>query len=357
MTLSTDRNIEQGSGLATGLLDREFHWALPHPNFAHLGRMTSPSGLWEHARYSQPRVEHGYCTDDNARAAILLNREPDPSPALLELHRIYLQFLQDAALEDGGFHNRRRADGSWADTVGSDDSQGRAIWAVGSVARFGPESWIRDLGMELFERQALESPSPRANAFAVLGAADILAADPTHRLARLRIEEWATHLHIDHGSQWLWPETRLAYDNARIPEAQIAAGAALEVDQMIQDGLRVLGWLTDMESRHGHFSFVPVGGWRLGEERPGFDQQPLEAAAFADACDRAWQITNDPKWRDLVLTAARWFMGDNDRQIQMYDAGTGGGFDGLTSRGRNLNQGAESTMAALSTLQQAVKHS
>ncbi|HEY5890143.1 MAG TPA: glycosyltransferase [Acidimicrobiia bacterium] len=319
--------------------------------------MTSLIGVWEHALYSTPRAEHGYCTDDNARAAILLNREPDRSPELLELHLIYLQFLQEAALEGGGFHNRRLADGSWADNVGSDDSQGRAIWAVGSVARFGQEPWIRNVGLELFERQALRSPSPRANAFAVLGAADILSFDPNHHLARIRMEGWAAHLHIRKESQWPWPESRLAYDNARIPEAQIAAGVALGIDSMIQDGLSLLEWLVEQESPLGHFSFAPVGGWALGEERPGFDQQPVEAAAFADACDRAWNITNDTRWRELVLTAARWFMGENDRQAPMYRADTGGGYDGLTSRGPNLNQGAESTIAALSTLQRASTHS
>jgi hypothetical protein len=319
--------------------------------------MTSPIGLWEHALYSTPRVEHGFCTDDNARALVLLNQEPDRPQALLELYLVYLRFLQDAALQGGGFHNRRRADGSWADTVGSDDSQGRAIWATGSVARFGPEPWIRDVGMDLFDRQYLRSPSPRANAFAVLGAADILVADPTHQLARIRIEEWASHLRILDETQWPWPETRLAYDNARIPEAQIAAGAALGIDHMIEGGLTLLEWLTDQESRDGHFSFVPVGGWALGEERPGFDQQPVEAAAFADACGRAWAVTKDSKWRGRIFTAARWFMGDNDRRIPMYDPDTGGGYDGLTERGPNLNQGAESTISALSTLQQAAKHS
>jgi hypothetical protein len=79
----------------------------------------------------------------------------------------------------------------------------------------------------------------------------------------------------------------------------------------------------------------------------------LEAAAFADACSRAWRTTGDPKWRDHVIRAAYWFLGANDSRITMYDPETGGGHDGLTPRGRNRNQGAESTIAALSALQQA----
>lgn len=350
-------NMRDDSGPTTEILERRTSAVLPKPNFGHLNRMTSPIGLWEHALYSTPRVEHGFCTDDNARAIILLNRESNLSTELSESYRIYLNFLQDAALQGGGFHNRRRADGTWADTVGSDDSQGRAIWALGSIARLGPESRIRKVGKELFKRHSLISPSPRANAFAVLGGAEVLEAEPTHRLARKRIEKWVAHLRVPDDSKWPWPESRLAYDNARIPEALMAAGNALGDDHMVQDGLRLLDWLTGWETRDGHFSFTPVGGWAIGEQRPGFDQQPVEAAAFADACARAWETTGDSKWMDLVLSAALWFVGDNDLQVQIYDPETGGGYDGLTPQGVNLNQGAESTIAALSAMQQAARFS
>ncbi len=350
-------SMRSGTGQLAEMLDGPPPWVLPEPNFGHLLRMTSSIGLWEHALYSTPRIEHGFCTDDNARAVILLNRESELSSVMLEKYRIYLQFLQAAALEDSGFHNRRRADGTWGDTVGSDDSQGRAIWALGSIAGSGSQPWIREAGTALFSRQTLVSPSPRANALAVLGATEILAADPANRIARKRTEEWVAHLRILDDAQWPWPERRLAYDNPRIPEALMAAGTALGVDQMVQNGLRLLEWLTAKETRDGHFSFTPVGGWALGEQRPGFDQQPIEAAAFADACARAWVVTGDSKWRDSVMQAAQWFMGDNDRFVQIYDPETGGGYDGLTSQGINLNQGAESTIAALSTLQQAAKFS
>jgi hypothetical protein len=41
----------------------------------------------------------------------------------------------------------------------------------------------------------------------------------------------------------------------------------------------------------------------------------------------------------------------------MWDRETGGGFDGLLADGVNLNQGAESTLAVISTLQQAQRFS
>ena len=327
--------------------------ALPAVNFQHMRRMTDHVGLWEHARYTTPRAEHGYCTDDNARALILLSRERDSSADIIGMARVYFRFVADAALPQGGFHNRRGADESWADEIGSDDSQGRAIWSLGSAARLGPERWMRRAARELFHQQeGFASTSPRANAFAILGASEMLTGDPQDPGARKALTQWVQVLHVSDDPGWPWPEPRLAYDNARIPEALIAAGISLGNDRLVEDGLRLLEWLMAIETRDNHYSFAPVGGWAPGEARPGYDQQPLEAAAMADACTRAWLLTGDEKWRDGVLRAARWLVADNDGDVLLYDFETGGCCDGLTMSGPNMNQGAESTLSALSTLQQ-----
>lgn len=314
--------------------------------------MTDRRGLWEHALFTTPRTEHGYCTDDNARALIVACRTPSPSP---DLARIYLNFVQEAQLPEGGFHNRRSADGLWTDRVGSDDSQGRAIWAAGSVARLGPEIWMRNAGLEIFANQReFWSPSPRANAFALLGAAEVLTTTPDHLVARQLLEQCVGHIHVLDDARWPWPEVRLAYDNARLPEALLAAGALLSDEHLIDAGLRLLKWLVEVETSDNHFSFTPVRGWAPGEPRPGFDQQPVEAAAMADACFRAWSITGDARWCDLVVQAGRWFIGANDAGVSLYDPETGGCGDGLGPGYINLNQGAESTLAALATLERAV---
>lgn len=327
---------------------------LPEPRFHHLLRMTDHVGLWEHARYTTPRPEHGYCTDDNARALIVMCREPRPSAELVGLSRMYFRFLADAALPEGGFHNRRGADESWADEMGSDDSQGRAIWALGTAARRAPERWMRRAALVLFQQQEnFGSRAPRANAFAILGASEVLSEDPAHTMASSAMAKWAGQLQVPDDREWPWPEPRLAYDNARIPEALIAVGAALGHDQLVEAGLRLLEWLVTIETCDDHYSFTPVGGWARGEHRPGYDQQPLETAAMADACARAWDLTGDNKWRDGVLSAARWLVGGNDGKTILYDFETGGCCDGLTDGGPNLNQGAESTLSALSALQQA----
>lgn len=328
---------------------------LPRPRFDHLRRLTTHLGVWEHAYLTTPRPEHGYCTDDNARALIVICRQPEASPGLVRLAEIYLTFLEDAQLPGGGSHNRRRRDGAWADKVGSDDSQGRALWAAGSVAHRGPTPFMRQVGLGLFARSSeFESPFARANAYAVLGAAEMVQASPKHEPAWRILERCAGRIPVaPHDAKSPWPEERLTYDNARIPEALLAAGACTGDDFLLDAGIRLLEWLVATETRGGHFSFTPVGGWAPGERRPGFDQQPIEAAAMADACSRAFSLTADERWRDLVKRAACWFVGDNDGAAVLYDAETGGCGDGLTPEGTNQNQGAESTLAALAALQQA----
>src|SRR5262249_39235934 len=134
------------------------------PRFGHLAALTDDLGLFEHALFREPRREHGYCPDDVARALVAVSREGH-APWLDRLRAVYLSFVLDAQLPDGRFHNRRAAGGAWVDEVGSDDSQGRALFGLGvagSVAAF-------DAGAA-----ALDSPSPRTNAYAVLGAAELL---------------------------------------------------------------------------------------------------------------------------------------------------------------------------------------
>jgi hypothetical protein len=318
--------------------------------------MTDDVGLWEHALYDVPRIDHGYCTDDNARALVIVSRQPDPTPDLVDLATVYLRFVEDAAMPHGVFRNRRRPDGTWADGGGSDDSRGRALWGLGTAAHLAPESRMQSEALELFVQQTeFDSSSPRAIAFALLGAADVEIAAPGLQETRRAMRRWSIRLTRSEEDSWPWPERRLAYDNARIPEGLLAAGVSLGDDRLVESGLRLLGWLVGVESREGHFSYAPVGGWAPGEPRPGFDQQPVETAAMADACSRAWSITGDEVWRDRTMMAARWLMGENDGERALYDVASGGCCDGLTRTGVNLNQGAESTVSALIALQQAAR--
>ncbi|HVV57326.1 MAG TPA: glycosyltransferase [Gaiellaceae bacterium] len=327
---------------------------IPAPRFDHLLTLSDRRGVFEHAKLTVPRREHGYCTDDVARALVVLLREPRRSPRLERLAETCLAFLERAQLPDGRCHNRLSADGAWLDEVGPDDATGRALWAAGTAVAAAARQSQRARAERLFGAAAgFRSPWPRANAFAVLGAVEALAATPTRRAESLLQAAAAGLGRVSSDPGWPWPEPRLAYANAVLAEARIAAGVALGEEPLLEEGLELLEWLVATETRDGRFSFTPVGGWARGEPRPGFDQQPIEAAAMADACARAFDVTGDPVWRERTLDAAAWFLGRNDVGVQLYDAASGGCRDGLEPDGVNENEGAESTIALISALQQA----
>jgi hypothetical protein len=182
----------------------------------------------------------------------------------------------------------------------------------------------------------------------------VLAVLPQHKQARALMVAAAVAVGEPSSDKaWRWPEPRMSYANAALPDALLAAGAALNSPSIVADGLRLLGWLLEAQTRDGHLSVVPAGGRGPGEAGPGFDQQPIEVAAIADACARAHRIAGRQRWAEGSELATAWFLGANDNGTSMHDPAGGGGFDGLERAGRNENQGAESTLALLATLQQA----
>ncbi|MBW8802664.1 MAG: glycosyltransferase [Catenulisporales bacterium] len=323
------------------------------PCFAHLRRLSDDTGLFEHARGAVPRREHGYCLDDVARGLLVVCREPEPEPDLVALAETYLAFTAHAQSPGGAFHNRLGYDRRWHDEPGVGDWWGRALWGLGTAAARGPAPWIRDSARAMFEAGArLRSPWVRSTAFAALGAAEILAADPGCGAARNLLTDAAELIGAPSGNPaWPWPEERLGYANAALAEVRIAAGHLLGDDSVLADGLTLLGWLLEQETVRGHLSPTPAGGRGQDQKAPGFDQQPIEAAAMADACARAFAVTGDTRWSAGVALAAGWFLGENDSGTALADERTGGCCDGLERRGRNENQGAESTLALISVLQ------
>ena len=315
--------------------------------FDHVLAMSDGVGTFEHAEYRLPRPSHGYCVDDVARVLIVVSREPHPSQQLLGLARTSFRFLTEAQAVDGRMRNRRNQSGRWDGRHGVEDCWGRGLWAFGTAARRAPERWMGESALASFERGTEQrSPWRRAMAFAALGAAEVLTIDPTHRRARALLGDAADVIgRPPPDGDWRWPEARLAYANAALPEALLAAGHLLDRPEVLADGLAMLEWLVERETVGGHLSVTPVGGAGRSDVTGRFDQQPIEVAAMADACVRAAVASGDRRWLDRVDRAVRWFDGANDAGAAMFDPATGGGFDGLHATGPNLNQGAESTLS------------
>ena len=337
---------------------------LPQINLSHLCDMTDDTGMFQHAKFTVPNRAHGYCVDDNARALIVVTRACDlnrNNRSLIELSSIYLSFLDDAFdVEKGRFRNFMSYERKWLETIGSEDSHGRALWALGVVAGRGHNSGHVALATKLFNDAlpALEGFSDsRAIAFPILGIQAYLRRNDNDRSAHSVIESLGNRLlkRFRHFAtkDWLWHEAELTYDNARLPEALMACGRATGDNDMVSYGVEVLAWLRDLQVDPSNGWFAPVGndGWfPKSGSKAQYDQQPLEAAAMIGASLEAYECTQREEWFQLASTCFNWYLGKNDQQIQLYDSANGGCRDGLTRDGVNENQGAESTLSYLSSL-------
>ena len=320
----------------------------------HLTRLTDDRGIIEHARYAHPRFETGYCTDDNARLLVVSVRHDCNCPEAATLSRIAARFLLDAQRHDGSIHNRMSFERIWQDVPSTDDCWGRALWAFGEAVQKSTNTEIRNRCYEAFRIGANARPSSlRSMCFAVLGAAAMVEIEPTNTAAidLLRDARSVFAFHHSGSASWQWIEPRLTYANAVIPEAMMACGVAVHDSSLVNRGLHLLQWLVEHETLDDHLSVTPVGGRGPRDLPPQFDQQPIEVAAIADAAMRAGDITGADEWDNVVHMAGNWFLGNNDSGMHMIDLESGGGYDGLHHDSVNQNQGAESTLAMLSTMQ------
>ncbi|HEV7289149.1 glycosyltransferase family 4 protein [Sphingomonas sp.] len=325
-------------------------------DFRAVERMSDSTGMLQHSIYAVPDRRHGYCIDDNARALILMHRiDPLDESARDRWTSVFAAFVQYAWNPDlRRFRNFMSFDRQWCEDKGSEDSNGRALWSLGVSAAEARAPKYRDWARILFDQTAsiaLEFDSPRARAFAMLGAAAMLDAHPGHALSRALLERFGDELiallDIARRPQWEWFEIVLAYDNARLPEALIRAGEALGRPEFTACGLSTLAWIVEQQtSPDGRFRAVGSESFGRPYAAPlPFDQQPLEAQATIDACAAAFDATGDTHWVECAHRAYRWYLGQNDLDLPLASTSDGGCFDGLTPYGLNRNQGAESILA------------
>ncbi len=327
------------------------------PDFAAVERMSDSTGMLQHSIYSVPDRRHGYCIDDNARALMLVSAIADmDAVARDKWTTIYASFVQYAWNPDKRrFRNFMNFDRTWCEDEGSEDSNGRTLWALGVTARDARDPKHRDWASAMFDTTgsiAFDLGSPRAQSFAMLGAAAMLQAKPGHELSRSILQRFPDmHLQLleeTRRPEWQWFEIVLAYDNARLPEALIRAGQALDRRDLIECGLSTLDWICARQtSPEGRFRAVGTESFNRPAYSPPlqFDQQPLEAQATVDACIAAFEATGDTRWVQEAERAYGWFVGLNDLDLPLASPADGGCFDGLMPTGLNRNQGAESILA------------
>ena len=336
---------------------------LPPLKLDHLRRMTDDTGMFQHAIFTVPNYHEGYTIDDNARAltvSTLLEELGNEETA--DLTSRYFAFVWYAFNSNTGrFRNFMNYQRSWLEKNGSDDSHGRALWALGTVLGRSNTPALQSMAGWVFEKALpaiLDTTSPRAWAFALMGINEYLqrfAGDRRVSQAREELAGRLLALYQDRrADEWRWYEDSLSYCNAALPQALLMCSQSIPNKAMTEAGIESLSWLSELQNSDkdgGHF--VPLGSngfYRRGGVRARFDQQPVEAQGMVSACLEAFRITGDKRWRREARRAFDWFLGRNDLNLPIYDPTTGGCRDGLHPDRANENQGAESSLAFLQSL-------
>ena len=337
---------------------------VPGVHREHLEEMTGELGIFQHARGEVPDPAHGYCTDDVARALVvdLLQARVVGWETVATSAERSLQFLSEAIEKGGGrAMNLRRIDGSWLDEEGSEDSHGRAMFALGETIRRSPDRPMRDRAAKAFTHglpAALALTAIRARCSAMLGCdaatrgGGIGSALPA-AYRRLTAGMRRTFEAQGYVREWPWPEETLSYENGLPAQALIVAGSHLGDADAARTGLRVLDWLLNVQTLpDGHMSLVGCNGWwpRDGE-RARFDQQPIETTSLLLAADAAYRTTGREGYRTAAERAYAWYLGANDMRVPVAVPERGACHDGLTPHGVNANQGAESTLMWLTAVE------
>jgi len=345
---------------------------IPRLKLDHLKRMTDGTGMLQHAVFSIPNYDEGYTTDDNARALIVtvklehvqnlsgIENDEHLLSTSQDLSRRYLAFLWHAFNpEQKRFRNFMAYNRTWLEEVGSEDSHGRTLWALGTVLNQSMNEGLRGTAGRLFDSaipSALDFVSPRAWAFSILGTERYLRRYPGDR-AVLAVQDALARKLIDlyyknHSEDWPWFEDIVTYCNPVMPQALIRYGRAAGDEEAVEIGMDSLEWLVKLQqSEHGWV--MPIGSmgfYRRNGDMAYFDQQPVEVYSLISACLDAYRTSKDITWYNSANQAFEWFFGRNAVGIPVYDVETGGCHDGLQIDRLNDNQGAESTLSFLQSL-------
>jgi hypothetical protein len=348
--------------LVTKTLDRRPR-ELPVLKLSHLLRMTDSTGVFQHAIFSVPNFSEGYCTDDNARAFVLavllgeLGENPERVRGVATTCAAFLHHAFDS--QANRFHNHMSFDRRWLDNQGSEDCQGRALWALGTGVGRSPFRSFQMMAGQLFALALpalTEFTSPRAWAFGLIGIHEYLRRLRGDSLVNQTRETLTSKLmdllQRNAKPDWCWFEEELSYDNAKLAHALILSGRATAQPAVFQSGLDALRWLNELQiSEKSHFRPIGSNGfYHRGGTRANFDQQPIEAHAMVSACLEAYRATADVWWYEQAQRAFDWFLGWNDLGLELYSPESGACGDGLHVDRLNRNEGAESTLAFLLSL-------
>lgn len=340
--------------LRNSIVDPEI---LPKFSLTHVIRLTDDTGIVQHAKYGIPNLKEGYCLDDNSRALImaLMAYQRNKSKEAFELLPVYLSYIHYMQTDDGNFRNFLSFNRQYLDEVGSEDSFGRTIWALGHLISCAASNSYREFALEIFSKSFphfSKLKHLRGMANTIIGISLYLDIFPTDDGMVKQLVDLTQPL-IDayektQSADWQWFEEKMTYDNAILPLALLHSAEITGNEKAKQIALSTMAFLDKVTLSNGYLSPVGNDGWYYrGGVFPAFDQQAIETMAMVLMYFQAYQIFREPEYIEKMFLCYKWFLGENTLRAPLYDHETKGCCDGLLPTGINRNQGAESTLAYL----------
>ena len=330
---------------------------LPPFSLDHILNLTDDTGIIQHAKFGIPNLKEGYCLDDNARALlmVLMAFRQKKDPQALKLAPIYLSYIHYMQNKDGTFRNFLSFNRNFLDEVGSEDSFGRAISALGYLIGNAPNDSYLQIGRLLFMNASgnfEKLQSIRAIANTMVGISYYLWSNPSDE-SMIEVLKRLTNVLIKHYEEnsspdWKWFEPLLAYDNGILPLALLHSAEIFKDDKTSQTALESMNFLKEITLKDGYLSIIGNEAWyKKDGERSMFAQQPVDALAMVLMYQQAFRLTKNKEYLKELFTCFMWFLGENDLRMSLFDFETSGCCDGFESYGVNRNQGAESSLAYL----------
>ena len=330
---------------------------LPPFSLAHIKRLTDDTGIIQHAKFGIPNLQEGYCLDDNSRALLMvcLSYQQTKDPLALEFMPIYLSYIHYMQNKDGTFRNFLSFNRNFLDEVGSEDSFGRTIWALGYLMGNAPNDAYYQTGKLVFFDAAPQFDkirSIRGIANTMIGICYYLKTNPADEVMKQNLryltDALISHYDQNESENWKWFESLLAYDNGILPLALLHAAQVFEDKRVMDVAFASMDFLTGHTLKDDNLSIIGNKDWyQKGKERSMFAQQPIDAQAMVLMYHQAYIVTGDRGYLKKLFASFMWFLGENDMRMSLYDFETKGCCDGFEDYGVNRNQGAESSLAYL----------
>jgi glycosyltransferase involved in cell wall biosynthesis len=342
------------------------HW--PAIKLDYIKNLTDEFGMIQFANHTKPDRHSGYCLDDNTRALLgcTMWYERKKIKSTLNLINKYLDFIKFCQRKDGQFHNFVSYQHTFNDLTVSEDSFGRAIWALGYALKCErlDEKLLTNIQKMLKKTiaQIDDLRSPRAIAFTIIGLSNILNVNNDEIIPDTRenltnfvgilsdrlVQMYEKQIENNNSDEpWPWFEDCFTYSNFKLPEALFYAYKITKNKKYKKIAEITLKFLINITfEKNKYFSPIGQDGWYFRNgKRAYFDQQPEDASSAVEGLITAHTVTKKKEYLDKAKLALQWFLGKNHLKQMVYDEATGGCFDGLGKYSLNFNQGAESSVS------------